>query len=285
MGRWPHEVDMQEHEAQRAAIDFRRPHDAAALDRTIEREIIPRLLMTHRSGALPLAGGAGPERGDIDRRTFRDFMEAVRSVHDEGAFEVVRTLLQNGTTPDVIMMDLLAPAADTLGEMWYRDDCGFVDVTVAMGRLQRILRELGQQQAHTPAKFSSPGRIIVSSLPGEQHTLGLYIVAEFFYSDGWGVVIGPPVEEVTTAELVQTEWFDIVALAVSRDDALLPLRHEIAAVRRKSLNPRVRILIGGHAVNEHRDAVKLLGADARATDPHDAVRVAHQLLAEASLSK
>jgi methanogenic corrinoid protein MtbC1 len=90
---------------------------------------------------------------------------------------------------------------------------------------------------------------------------------------------------VTTAELVQTEWFDIVALAVSRDDALLPLRHEIAAVRRKSLNPRVRILIGGHAVNEHRDAVKLLGADARATDPHDAVRVAHQLLAEASLSK
>ena len=37
------EVDMQEHEAQRTATEFRRSHDAAALDRTIEREIIPRL--------------------------------------------------------------------------------------------------------------------------------------------------------------------------------------------------------------------------------------------------
>lgn len=99
------------------------------------------------------------------------------------------------------------------------------------------------------------------------------------------MVIGPPVEEVNTAELVKSEWFDIVALSVSRDDALLPLRHEIAAVRRNSLNTGVRILIGGHAVNEHRDAVKLLGADARATDPHDGVRVAHQLLADASLGK
>lgn len=276
---------MQEHEAQRAAVDYRRPHDAAALDRTIEREIIPRLLMTHRTGAAPSRQVMPPSTGDIDQRSFREFLEAIRGTNDQLSTDIVRTLLQDGMPPDVIMMDLLAPAADTLGEMWYRDECGFVDVTVSVGRLQRILRELGQRQSLIPGKFNSPGRILVSSLPGEQHTLGLYIVAEFFYSDGWGVVIGPPTEETPTPQLVASEWFDLVAFSVSRDDALLPLRHEIAATRRRSLNPRVRILVGGHAVNEHRDAVKLLGADARATDPHDAIRVAHQLLAEASLSK
>lgn len=276
---------MQEHEAQRAAVDYRRPHDAAALDRTIEREIIPRLLMTHRTGAAPSRQVMPPSTGDIDQRSFREFLEAIRGTNDQLSTDIVRTLLQDGMPPDVIMMDLLAPAADTLGEMWYRDECGFVDVTVSVGRLQRILRELGQRQSLIPGKFNSPGRILVSSLPSEQHTLGLYIVAEFFYSDGWGVVIGPPTEETPTPQLVASEWFDLVAFSVSRDDALLPLRHEIAATRRRSLNPRVRILVGGHAVNEHRDAVKLLGADARATDPHDAIRVAHQLLAEASLSK
>lgn len=276
---------MQEQEAQRAAVDYRRPHDAAALDRTIEREIIPRLLMTHRSGVAPSRQAMPPSTGDIDQRSFREFLEAIRGTNDQLSTDIVRTLLQDGMPPDVIMMDLLAPAADTLGEMWYRDECGFVDVTVSVGRLQRILRELGQRQSLIPGKFNSPGRILVSSLPGEQHTLGLYIVAEFFYSDGWGVVIGPPTEETPTPQLVASEWFDLVAFSVSRDDALLPLRHEIAATRRRSLNPRVRILVGGHAVNEHRDAVKLLGADARATDPHDAIRVAHQLLAEASLSK
>ncbi len=276
---------MQEQEAQRAAVDYRRPHDAAALDRTIEREIIPRLLMTHRTGVAPSRQAMPPSTGDIDQRSFREFLEAIRGTNDQLSSDIVRTLLQDGMPPDVIMMDLLAPAADTLGEMWYRDECGFVDVTVSVGRLQRILRELGQRQSLIPGKFNSPGRILVSSLPGEQHTLGLYIVAEFFYSDGWGVVIGPPTEETPTPQLVASEWFDLVAFSVSRDDALLPLRHEIAATRRRSLNPRVRILVGGHAVNEHRDAVKLLGADARANDPHDAVRVAHQLLAEASLSK
>lgn len=276
---------MQEQEAQRAAVDYRRPHDAAALDRTIEREIIPRLLMTHRTGVAPSRQAMPPSTGDIDQRSFREFLEAIRGTNDQLSTDIVRTLLQDGMPPDVIMMDLLAPAADTLGEMWYRDECGFVDVTVSVGRLQRILRELGQRQSLIPGKFNSPGRILVSSLPGEQHTLGLYIVAEFFYSDGWGVVIGPPTEETPTPQLVASEWFDLVAFSVSRDDALLPLRHEIAATRRRSLNPRIRILVGGHAVNEHRDAVKLLGADARATDPHDAIRVAHQLLADASLSK
>ena len=284
---------MQEHEAQRARVDFHRLHDAGSLDRTIdrsidrtiEREIIPRLLMSHRTGSIPYGGSHGRDSGEIDRRTFREFMDGIRSRHDDVAVEILRTLLQGGTTPEVIMMDLLAPAANTMGEMWYRDDCGFVDVTVATGRLQRMLRELGQQQAHVSSKYSSPGRIIVSSLPGEQHTLGLYIVAEFFYSDGWGVVIGPPVAESSTAELVKSEWFDVVALSVARDDALLPLRREIAAVRRNSMNTDIRILVGGHAVNEHRDAVKLLGADARAADPQDGVRIAHQLLAEASLCK
>lgn len=276
---------MQEHEAQRAAVDYRRPHDAAALDRTIEREIIPRLLMTHRTGVGPPRQAIPAASGDIDQRAFREFLEAIRGTNDHIASDIVRTLLQGGTPPDIIMMDLLAPAADTLGEMWYRDECGFVDVTVSVGRLQRILRELGQRQSLVPGNFSSPGRILVSSLPGEQHTLGLYIVAEFFYSDGWGVVIGPPTEQTPTPQMVAAEWFDLVAFSVSRDDALLPLRHEIAATRRKSLNPHIRILVGGHAVNEHRDAVKLLGADARASDPHDAIRVAHQLVAEASLSK
>jgi len=279
------EVDMQEHEAQRAAADFRRPHDAAALDRTIEREIIPRLLMTHRTGSAVPRPTSVSTAGEVEQRAFRQFLEAIRAPSDQISSDLVRSLLDGGLPPDVIMMDLLAPAADTLGEMWYRDECGFVDVTVAVGRLQRILRELGQRQSLVPGNFNSPGRILASSLPGEQHTLGLYIVAEFFYSDGWGVMIGPPTEETPTPQLVASEWFDVVAFSVSRDDALLPLRHEIAATRRKSLNPRVRILVGGHAVNEHRDAVKLLGADARATDPHDAIRVAHQLLAEASLSK
>lgn len=276
---------MQEHEAQRTVTDYLRPQDAAALDRTIEREIIPRLLMSHRVGALPPREALLPKPNgqptDVTRHLLRSFLEAVRAHDERAAVNIVSSLLGAGLAPDVIMMDLLAPTADTLGDMWYRDECDFVEVTVAVGRLQRILRELGQRQALIPTKSVAPGRVLLSSLAGEQHTLGLYIVAEMFVWDGWGVVMGPPTEDTPASQLVVHEWFDIVAFSVARDDALLPLRHEIAIVRRRSMNPRVRILIGGRAVNEHRDAVKLLGADASAIDPHDAVTVAHHLTSEA----
>lgn len=237
---------MQEQKAQRAAVDYRRPHDAAALDRTIEREIIPRLLMTHRTSVAPS---------------------------------------REGMPPDVIMMDLLAPSPTRSAKCDIGMSSGSSTSPPRLAGSSASCASSGSGSCSSPGRSNSPGRILASSLRGKQHRRALYIVAEFFYSDGWGVVIGPPTEETPTPQLVASEWFDLVAFSVSRDDALLPLRHEIAATRRRSLNPRVRILVGGHAVNEHRDAVKLLGADARATDPHDAIRVAHQLLAEASLSK
>jgi len=276
---------MQEQEAHWATGEVRRHHDAAALDRTIEREILPRLLLSHRGGQVPAPEQSPQHESDLDRRTLREFVRAIQSTAEEPAQEIVTNLLGEGMSPGAIMLELIGPTADSLGELWYRDDCDFVQVTVATGRLQRYLRELGQRQVVASSEYASSGRILVSSLPGEQHTLGLYMVAEFFYSDGWGVVVGPPAEQRSMVELVASEWFEIVAFSVARSEALLPLRHEIAAARRSSLNPRVRVLIGGHAVNEHRDAVKLLGADARARHPAEAIRVAHRLLAEATANR
>jgi MerR family transcriptional regulator, light-induced transcriptional regulator len=88
-------------------------------------------------------------------------------VREDGvAVSLVSSLLNSGVAPDVIIMDVLAPTAETLAEVWYRDACDFVEVTVAVGRLQRTLRELGQRQTLIPTKAISPGQVLLSSLSG-----------------------------------------------------------------------------------------------------------------------
>ena len=269
---------MPQHEARRTVVDYG-AHTRSALNRTLEREIIPRLVRTHRPAVRLSEGALAPS--SIPVETCARFFEALLAPSEAEATALVAQLVHEGRPADALMLELLAPAAVLAGERWAADTCDFVQVTVLVGRLQRMMRDLGQRLTATGTPYHAPGRALVSTLPGETHTFGLHMVAEFLYADGWGVLIGAPVESRAAADRVAEEWIDIAAFSVSRTESLLPLRQEIAEVRRRSLNPRVKVMVGGHAVHGHPDAVKLTGADAGAVDARDAVRVARHLIADA----
>ena len=40
---------------------------------------------------------------------------------------------------ETLYVELLEPTARHLGEMWDRDECDFIDVTLGVGRLQKLL--------------------------------------------------------------------------------------------------------------------------------------------------
>jgi hypothetical protein len=53
--------------------------------------------------------------------------------HHEPALAILRSLAERGATAHELCLDLLAPAARRLGEMWNTDCCDFTDVTIALG--------------------------------------------------------------------------------------------------------------------------------------------------------
>ena len=57
----------------------------------------------------------------------------------------VEALRAQGVSLESLYLDLLAGAARRLGEWWASDLCDFADVTVGVGRLQQILRELSPE--------------------------------------------------------------------------------------------------------------------------------------------
>jgi methanogenic corrinoid protein MtbC1 len=185
---------------------------------------------------------------------------------------------RGGMTVEALYLDLFAPAARLLGEMWSDDVCDFSTVTVALGRLQRLLRELSPAFG-TEIEYPANGRRALFAQPSdEQHSFGLSMVAEFFRREGWDVfgVVGGAVDD--PAVRVRKEWADVVGLSIGSERRLDWLRRCIAEVRAASRNPGVVVMVGGPIFTLHPDWVASVGADATARDARDAPRVATRML-------
>jgi methanogenic corrinoid protein MtbC1 len=251
-----------------------------ALARTVERELVPRLLLAHRVGAFPPLGVVyGPRTGIlVSADDLLRFMDEVLGADDEAVGRFVEQLMARGVTIEAVCIDLLAPTARQLGEMWETDERDFFEVTVGLGRVHRAMREAVTQAAAPAIQPTPAGLALVSSLPGEQHTLGCAMVAEFFVRDGWSVQVGAPSSEEELSSLVRAGWLDVVGFSVATEDRLLTLRRMIATARRLSQNPHLVVIVGGRVFTEHPELADRVGADGYTVTGTDAPAIARDLI-------
>jgi len=242
-----------------------RPQLGEQLARIVEGDIIPRLMLVHRlerqndENSLPLS----PDT--IERFA----LYALSSGHDS-LMAIVGKLLQQGVSLESVYVELLGPAARRLGEFWEDDRVSFADVTIGLGRLQHVVRELSlHSQNELP---SSVGRsALFAAAPGEQHTFGLVIIEEFFRRSGWRTwaELSGSLAEVVSA--VQAHDFDLFGMSASSDERLDQIAPMIMQVRKVSRNRDITVMVGGRLFVEGPELVAKVGADAMATDARQAV--------------
>lgn len=250
------------------------PQRSAMLARAIQLDVIPRLVLAHGqvNNQTSPAVRSGIDANDVDQFTHLLLNE------DDAAVRVfITSVRERHVRLETLFLDLLAPAAGHLGLLWERDLCDFGDVTIAVGRLQILLRELG-----TPFEPEAPmpetRRLLLLCGPGEQHTFGLHMVGEFFHREGWAVEIGLEPGETAGVRAGRTH-FDVVGLTASTPRSLSGLPQMIAGVRRGSRNPRVSIILGGPMFNLDPDCGDGLNADAIISDGASAPALAERLVA------
>jgi methanogenic corrinoid protein MtbC1 len=253
------------------------------LERTIQNELVPRLLQSHRAGPLSPSLVSTVSRL-LPPEDVRAFVNALRNPDDIVPAHFVESRLQDGCTIEAVFLDLLAPAARRLGEMWEADEVDFVEVTMAMGRMQRLLRSLSPAFLGDAEGREPVGSVLLSCLSGEQHTFGLIMVGEFLIRDGWQVLVGAPWSDADLASMVANQWYDVIGLSVGTDSRLPKLRHDIRRVRAASRNPNVQVMVGGQPIAKNPNLARELGADAYAADTRSVPKVARALLAAARAS-
>jgi len=250
----------------------------ATLARTIERDIVPRLVLARRTA--PLEPGRRPEAALIMGPNDVGTLAAIVLAPEENeALPFVESLRSRGMSLEAVCLELLAPTARRLGEYWAEDRCSFTDVTLGVWRLHRLLRDLSPAIQRQVKRGTLGLHALLLPMPGEQHTFGLLMVSEFFRSSGWRVSGGPFATEKEMIGAVSAERFSVVGFSVSSDRHLSALTTGIRRIRRASLNQTVGIMVGGPAFIGHPELVARVGADVTAVDANEAVDQAHQLAA------
>lgn len=252
-------------------------HRPAQLLRTIEVEIVPRLLLASRA-ASQCGFVAREECSLLDAETVEEFVGLILANDVVVASAYLEAMRARGVSLETLYLHLLAPAARRLGELWSADLCDFTNVTVALGRLQQALRELSPAFRDEVAPRQHGRRALLMPAPGEQHTFGLFMVAEFFRRAGWDVWGGPPASSNELTSMVRADWFDVVGLSVGCESRLDVLAAGIRAMRRASRNRAIGVMVGGPVFVEHPELVAFVGADATAVDARQAAEQAESIV-------
>jgi methanogenic corrinoid protein MtbC1 len=246
----------------------------ARLECVIHAEVLPRLMLSlgaqgeHEAKQDPKAGLS--LTGWLD-----DFVHVLLKPDPDEALAFVQKMRADGGVNHAIFLDLLAPAARRLGNLWDNDDCDFMEVAVGVQRLQRILRVLSPMRTGGEGGDGGRNRVLLLPAPGENHLFGIAIVEKFFLDAGWDVT--PSTEHDFLAK-VSASWFDVIGFSMSYYRNCDRLSQAVAAARRRSANPDLRVLVGGPAFLDNPDLAAKVGADAMAIDAPSAVVSAINLI-------
>lgn len=244
----------------------------------IESEIIPRLLMAHNAGG-PDADCTRP--GLIDGAQINRFAMLPLRLEAAGLLDEIDALIERGASVEAICIELLAPAARRLGEMWDRDECDFIDVTMGLWRLQEVMREISARSPAAFLPYPEQRSALFSPIPGDIHNFGSLMIEEVFARAGWQSEALVKPERRELLDRVAHTPFDIIGLTLTRDCPSSALGNLIRAIRSVSANPHVAVIVGGRVVNENPSIVAEAGADGTGHDALSALELAEQLVAAA----
>jgi methylmalonyl-CoA mutase cobalamin-binding subunit len=213
---------------------------------------------------------------DDARHLARQSLLATADLH-----QVISQWLQRGFSLESIYLDGITQAARVLGQWWLSDEIDFGTVTVGSSRLHRLLYDLSPQFL-IDARPPIGATVLMLAEPESQHTMGLFMLSEFFRRAGWYTLVEQPKLDANVLRLLSGHWVDVLALSVSTDRQLQALRVLVRQARTISPNPHMTIIAGGPLALSNAQALLDLGVDWVGTDAPSTVERAGSCISSSS---
>jgi methylmalonyl-CoA mutase cobalamin-binding subunit len=166
----------------------------------------------------------------------------------------------------------MAPCARLLGHWWRCDTADFGQVTIASSNLQRVLYRLSEEFCAPGANHPLGLSLLLATEPRAQHTLGAFMLSEFFRRHGWTVQTMTPHDSEDVVSQLRRDWYDAVGLSISTGRELQPLLSLLPRLRDQSPNPNLRVLVGGPLAFSRPQDLQALGVDLVSGDARETVR-------------
>jgi MerR family transcriptional regulator, light-induced transcriptional regulator len=231
----------------------------AELLATVHEQLVPELIVAHWQ-ELQTLDPCSDTRGPPTDSEVSELARVARRQDLPGALAFVETLIRQGVPLEVVLLHLVAPAARLLGEEWLADQTSWGEVTIGLGTLQQVVHVFGPRFS---PEAPDRGLVVLAAAPGEQHTLGLYVLAEFLRRASWDVQVDPNISDDELVGLVEFTHVEMVGISLSNTELVPSLGRLVGC------NPHIAVALGGSLdLSEEAERVGALSF----CDPRDVVR-------------
>jgi len=182
----------------------------------------------------------------------RLYLDALRASDAPGAFRVAAGALAGGMAIPELYQRVIAPSMHEIGELWAKGALTVADEHLATSLTHRVLAALrppvwvGVETQREPVPRR--GRVMLATVEGEQHALGLRMAADVLEDAGFETFyLGADVPIGALLQALDSLSPDLLALSATMPELALELDQVAAAVRRS--HPRLGLLVGGQAAS------------------------------------
>jgi len=202
------------------------------------------------SEGSPRPGDADPQRRFGDRMTSeyrRSFGLALRDGDPARAEAISEEALSQGLSVEQIYSSVIAPAMEWIGDLWQHDDASIAGEHLATAISQSVMARLFPRLLHGEPR--SRERVMLAATQGEQHVLGLRMMADTLEGAGFDVrYLGPDVPVDALLEACREHHPAVLGLGAHMWLSVPTLVLEIQEVSKLEHPPLV--FVGGRAVGE-----------------------------------
>lgn len=201
---------------------------------------------------------------------------ALLAGNQRAAMDVLTSCMDAGKSLVDVEIHVIQPALYRIGEKWQANVVSVAQEHMATAMVQALMT-VGLLRSEPPAAISR--RVLLACVAGNDHAVGLRMVADAFQLGGWDVhYLGANVPTVSLIAHV-SEWKpDLVGLSMSFAQQLPTVKAIIAQLAERFGNERPAVMVGGLAVNRFDRLPGIVGADAFGADARAAVLNASQLV-------
>jgi methanogenic corrinoid protein MtbC1 len=204
------------------------------------------------------------------------FEAALLAGNQRDALSVVSECLDKGRSLVEVEQHVIAPALYDIGEKWQANQVTVAQEHMATAIVQSVMT-VGLLRSPPPTAIDK--RVLLACVEGNNHAVGLRMVADAFLLSGWEVqYLGA---NMPTRALLQQviEWKpDLVGLSVSFPQQLPVVKAVIAGLTEHLGHARPAVIVGGLAINRFNQLVDAVGADASSANAQAAVDSARRIV-------
>jgi excisionase family DNA binding protein len=185
-------------------------------------------------------------------------LEARLLAGDEpGAWAVLEAALASDRTPSEVLLQLVAPALESIGDRWSLGELTVADEHLASAVAVRLISRIGARFGRRGPKR---GSVVLTTPPAERHSAPVAIAADLLRWAGFNVIelgADTPADALAQA-LIGVPDLLAVAMACTTPESTTSACRVIAHLR--TALPDTTVLLGGAAIADADQALRL-GAD------------------------